>query len=267
LKADRSCSGPRTPSWLSASGSESPARTPAGQVVDRLRPDLAQLDAALAPAPAHQQQRQQAAKPPNSTPSTGTWDVPSTTTNTSTPRTALAPNSWFGVTPSMPACTSRSFVRSVTPSPARTAAGARRGPERQTSRQPSPNSRPRSSPTLHRAVVGQQLGQVDAGPLVALLVRRVAVGPDQPLTAVTNRSATSTTSPSTRPGTATISRHAAVTAPSLPVCTTMSMQLATVGTTKPWPTFSPASSGSVHILTIASRAELAWIEHMPGSRC
>ena len=30
------------------------------------------------------------------------------------------------------------------------------------------------------------------------------------------------------------------------------------------PTFSPASSGRVHSLVTASRAELAWSEHMPG---
>ncbi len=43
------------------------------------------------------------------------------------------------------------------------------------------------------------------------------------------------------------------------------MAFATVGTTKREPTFSPASSGRVHILVTASRAELAWIVHMPGS--
>ena len=32
-----------------------------------------------------------------------------------------------------------------------------------------------------------------------------------------------------------------------------------------WPTFSPASNGSVHIFVTASRAELAWIVHIPGS--
>jgi hypothetical protein len=32
-----------------------------------------------------------------------------------------------------------------------------------------------------------------------------------------------------------------------------------------WPTFSPASNGSVHIFVTASRAELAWIAHIPGS--
>jgi hypothetical protein len=31
-----------------------------------------------------------------------------------------------------------------------------------------------------------------------------------------------------------------------------------------WPTFSPASNGSVHIFVTASRAELAWIVHIPG---
>ena len=48
-------------------------------------------------------------------------------------------------------------------------------------------------------------------------------------------------------------------------CTTMSIDPATVGTTKREPTFSPASSGRVHILVIASRALLAWMVHMPGS--
>ena len=38
-----------------------------------------------------------------------------------------------------------------------------------------------------------------------------------------------------------------------------------MGTTKRAEMFSPASSGSVHIFTSASRALLAWIVHMPGS--
>ncbi len=37
-----------------------------------------------------------------------------------------------------------------------------------------------------------------------------------------------------------------------------------LGYAKACPTFSPASSGSVQSLTIASRAEFAWIENMPG---
>ena len=45
----------------------------------------------------------------------------------------------------------------------------------------------------------------------------------------------------------------------------MSTDAATVGTTNEAETFSPASSGSVHILTSASRAELACRVHMPGS--
>ena len=43
-----------------------------------------------------------------------------------------------------------------------------------------------------------------------------------------------------------------------------SMVDATVGRMKRWETFSPASRGSVVSLTSASRAELAWIEVMPG---
>ena len=43
------------------------------------------------------------------------------------------------------------------------------------------------------------------------------------------------------------------------------MQPATVGTTNACPTFSPASSGNVHILVTASRAELACTVHIPGS--
>ena len=44
--------------------------------------------------------------------------------------------------------------------------------------------------------------------------------------------------------------------------TTMSMEAATVGTTKRADTFSPASSGSVHILVTAARALLAWMAHV-----
>ena len=50
----------------------------------------------------------------------------------------------------------------------------------------------------------------------------------------------------------------------MPTCTTRSTLAATVGTTNAVPMFSPASSGSVHILTTASRALLACSVHMPG---
>ncbi len=45
---------------------------------------------------------------------------------------------------------------------------------------------------------------------------------------------------------------------------TMSIEEATVGTTNLEPMFSPASSGNVHILMIASRAEFACRVHIPG---
>ena len=50
----------------------------------------------------------------------------------------------------------------------------------------------------------------------------------------------------------------------MPRWTTRSTDDATVGTTKRAEMFSPASSGSVHIFTSASRALLAWIVHIPG---
>jgi len=64
--------------------------------------------------------------------------------------------------------------------------------------------------------------------------------------------------------TATISRTRRRPSGSLPTCTTRSTLAATMGTTKAWPMFSPASSGRVHILVIASRALLACSVHMPG---
>ena len=74
------------------------------------------------------------------------------------------------------------------------------------------------------------------------------------------------TSASTRPGTATISL---TTAYAVRVrgrgARRGRRSVATVGTTNASATFSPASSGRVRIFTIASRAEFAWIEHMPGS--
>ena len=66
------------------------------------------------------------------------------------------------------------------------------------------------------------------------------------------------------PGTATISRTRRWPRASMPRCTTRSTLAATVGTTNAADTFSPASSGSVHILTSASRAEFACSVHMPG---
>ena len=75
----------------------------------------------------------------------------------------------------------------------------------------------------------------------------------------------SITSFSTRPGTATISLTRRTPWWSMPRWTTRSTEDATVGTTKRAEMFSPASSGSVHIFTSASRALLAWSVHMPGS--
>ena len=67
----------------------------------------------------------------------------------------------------------------------------------------------------------------------------------------------STTSPSTRPGTAAISRTTRRPSRSRAAWTTMSIDEATVGTTNRAETFSPASSGRVHIFVTASRALLA----------
>ena len=75
----------------------------------------------------------------------------------------------------------------------------------------------------------------------------------------------SITSFSTRPGTPTISLTRRIPCGSIPRWTTRSTLAATVGTTKRAETFSPASSGSVHILTSASRAEFACSVHMPGT--
>ena len=60
--------------------------------------------------------------------------------------------------------------------------------------------------------------------------------------------------PSTRPGTATISRTRRRPSGSVPVCTTRSTLVATAGTTKSLVTFGPASSGSSAQLAIAARA-------------
>ena len=73
------------------------------------------------------------------------------------------------------------------------------------------------------------------------------------------------TSFSTRPGTPTISSVRRTPSGPIPRCTTRSTDEATVGTTNRAEMFSPASSGSVHILTRASRAELACSEAIPGS--
>src|SRR6185312_12178007 len=72
----------------------------------------------------------------------------------------------------------------------------------------------------------------------------------------------SITSFSTRPGTPTISLTRRMPCGSMPRWMTRSTLAATVGTTKRADTFSPASSGNVHILTNASRAEFAWRVHM-----
>src|SRR3954451_8139422 len=78
-------------------------------------------------------------------------------------------------------------------------------------------------------------------------------------------SAVSTTPPSLRPGSATISRTRRCPQASVPTCTTRSTLAATVGTTNDVPMFSPASNGSVHTFTTASRALLAFRVHMAGS--
>lgn len=81
---------------------------------------------------------------------------------------------------------------------------------------------------------------------------------------VVKTSAVSTTAPSDRPDTATISRTRRCPDGSIPRCTTRSTDEATVGTTNAETTFSPARSGRVQSFVTASRAELAWTEHMPG---
>ena len=70
---------------------------------------------------------------------------------------------------------------------------------------------------------------------------------------------------STRPGTPTISLTRRTPWASMPRWTTRSSDAATVGTTNRAEMFSPASSGSVHVFTSASRALLACSVHMPGS--
>ena len=64
---------------------------------------------------------------------------------------------------------------------------------------------------------------------------------------------------------AAISTTRRVPSRSMPRCTTRSMQLATVGTTKAESMLRPASRGRVQSFTSASCAEFAWIVHMPGS--
>src|SRR3954468_23892198 len=94
-----------------------------------------------------------------------------------------APSSCPGPTPSTPAWRSRSRRRSNQDVEARRRAGARE-PLRQISRSPSPASRPRKAPTSALPRSGQPIGavpervdQVDPGRLVAVRVRREALGP------------------------------------------------------------------------------------------
>src|SRR5690625_362207 len=74
----------------------------------------------------------------------------------------------------------------------------------------------------------------------------------------------SVTDPSTRPDNASTSFVSRRPERSSPRWTTMSMAEAAVGTTNRSVMFWPASNGSVQILVIASRAEFAWIVVMPG---
>ena len=166
----------------------------------------------------------------------------------------------------MPAWASSSATRSRRVS----CAGLRRGgrPERAPdqeqarARRAGRRARPSAVVPVERR---EQPGQVVAGALEALGVRRPAVGADEPARRGwrtrrrsrrrrPRRGRGPRRSPAPRGGRRARWRS----------CTTRSMQPATVGTTNAWPTFSPASSGSVHILVTASRAELAWMVHMPG---
>ncbi len=69
----------------------------------------------------------------------------------------------------------------------------------------------------------------------------------------------------TRPVVATISTTRRRPPRSSSACATTSIADATVGTTNPESMLRPASSGRVDSFASASRAWLAWIEHMPGS--
>src|SRR5699024_7625191 len=75
----------------------------------------------------------------------------------------------------------------------------------------------------------------------------------------------STTSPSTPPGTAQISLTRRIPDGSRRRWTTTSRLTATVGTTNAEEMFDPASRGRVEIFVIAARAEFAWMVPIPGS--
>ena len=157
-------------------------------------------------------------------------------------------------------------------SPGRDPAGAPHQDRPTTRRRPAPaqhEQRPRASDArMHgrsRPARREQRGQVEAGPLEPLGVRREARrrARSRP-PRVANMSGGLDDVALDPAGTATISRTRRRPSRSSPTCTTRSTLAATVGTTNRGSTFSPASSGSVHILISASRAELAWIVHMPG---
>ena len=140
---------------------------------------------------------------------------------------------------------------------------ARQEERRPDQQQADPDAEPEQR--AHQRAPVEQRVHVDAEPLVAVRPRRHARRRG-PAAAGRARRAARSRSRRSRPGRGPrrslrrgVRRRA-----SMPRCTTRSTDDATVGTTKRAEMFSPASSGSVHILTSASRALLACSGAMPG---
>src|SRR5690606_22839894 len=190
-----SSTGPRSPSWPTASGNDNPARTPEARWSStsghasrsrarrrRARERTRTAGAAAAIAAKHV---------PIVTDRASTLATPSTTMPTPTLVATRAP----GVTDGAPAGTSRSCVRAVQPSrrPSRGGLGAQH--DHQTQNSPAPNRKPTATPTSAHPrprVVGraddrtvalraQEPREVDPGAREPLGVRREAVRPHEPV--------------------------------------------------------------------------------------
>ncbi len=115
VNGSRSCSGPRSPSWLRASGSDSPARIPDAKW-STASGHRSRIEACfLAAREATRANGPREAIPAKANPITGDPDAPVAKRVTTRPTAKDAPTRAHGVTPGAPARMSWSCVRSCHP--------------------------------------------------------------------------------------------------------------------------------------------------------
>ena len=180
----RSTSGPRVDSADSASGSDMPGAHGRGEVVDDLRPHLAQVGLPPAGQPAHLRVGQrEAEQPEHQADGDRAGGEQDDDRSDQQPEPDLQGEQLGGVDAGQPGRGQRAAAAGPAGAGRCAAAGAR-GPLRQISSSPTPRSSPSSAPdSVTSCPSAEQGGEVEAERGEPVGVRRIAVGADQPAVA------------------------------------------------------------------------------------